>query len=409
MILVEFLDANPIENIGACFLENVSYIVYIGSDSVQKGNERVRKITSYLRKKGINAGTSYHHVAKNALPSAVRTLERIFHGVDEEVVIDLAGGNDTMLIAAGVVWEKRHAKGEHLSLITSSVEDGTVTFCHRDGCVRLSDSKRFENTIEENALLHGGSVINSFEIRPELSDSFLASMDNVWKVAMRGKGVRKNGRKSYPRRWNAFLSSLFAAGLISRVKGDGYSLSNAKKRLGANYGEVLLWLEALNASGAIRLEKRHDGDFISFTCLDGTQKLIEKAGNLLELKIYSEAVKSGMFTDCATGVCLDWDGRAGDTENEIDVMLMNGLVPVFISCKNGKIDDAELYKLSTVAERFGGEYAKKAIFVSDYGGVSQMSISSIKRRAENMGIRVVDNVNLIGRAELARIVRSLAK
>ena len=70
--------------------------------------------------------------------------------------------------------------------------------------------------------------------------------------------------------------------------------------------------------------------------------------------------------DCRVGVHLDWDGviynnSMKDTVNEIDVLSLRGVVPTFISCKNGTVNQMALYELETVAERFGGKYAKKVI------------------------------------------------
>lgn len=56
-----------------------------------------------------------------------------------------------------------------------------------------------------------------------------------------------------------------------------------------------------------------------------------------------------------------------DTENEIDVVLMKGLTLIFISCKNGQVDDDELYKLESVTNRFGGLYAKKVLIATYLG------------------------------------------
>ena len=67
-------------------------------------------------------------------------------------------------------------------------------------------------------------------------------------------------------------------------------------------------------------------------------------------------------------VTIDWDGityGVPNTKNEIDVMLMRDATPVFISCKNGNVSEEELYKLSEVADRFGGEFAKKVLVVTD--------------------------------------------
>ena len=75
------------------------------------------------------------------------------------------------------------------------------------------------------------------------------------------------------------------------------------------------------------------------------------AGRTLEMKIFKECLtlcdknNEYIYYDVANGVYVDWDGRinskAGpggyyvDTENEIDIVLMRGIVPIFISCKNG--------------------------------------------------------------------------
>ena len=53
------------------------------------------------------------------------------------------------------------------------------------------------------------------------------------------------------------------------------------------------------------------------------------------------------------------------SKNEIDVLLMKDMIPIFISCKNSSFLPEELYKLSAVAKHFGGEYAKK-VLVTNY-------------------------------------------
>ena len=75
---------------------------------------------------------------------------------------------------------------------------------------------------------------------------------------------------------------------------------------------------------------------------------LTKAGTLLELvtlltaKNMKKPDGTPYFNDARTGVMIDWDGvvhnnKAGmvDTEYEIDVILMKGEVPEYISCKNG--------------------------------------------------------------------------
>ena len=73
-----------------------------------------------------------------------------------------------------------------------------------------------------------------------------------------------------------------------------------------------------------------------------------------------------VYNDALSGVWLDWDGIpqtsfVPDVYNEVDVLLMHGATPVFISCKSGMMEVDELYKLFTVASRFGDKYARMAL------------------------------------------------
>ena len=119
-----------------------------------------------------------------------------------------------------------------------------------------------------------------------------------------------------------------------------------------------------------------------------------------------------LFTDGMTGVLLDWDGVVHDdwsmeTQNEVDVILMRGLVPIFISCKNGAIDEGELYKLHTVAQRFGGAYARKVLVATSLDR-SAHSREALLRRARNMGITVIDGVHEMTDKQFAARLRALA-
>ena len=92
--------------------------------------------------------------------------------------------------------------------------------------------------------------------------------------------------------------------------------------------------------------------------------------------------------DILTGALIYWDNdnpEDRDIVNEVDVIVMKGLVPVFVSCKNGTIEVDELYKLNTVATHFGGKYAKKVL-------VATNDAESIRSRADEMHIKVVDKL-----------------
>ena len=117
-------------------------------------------------------------------------------------------------------------------------------------------------------------------------------------------------------------------------------------------------------------------DTISFVIKnEQVKQCLSIAGQVLELAVAktmrSIKDKNGapLYHNVKVGVVIDWDGAEEDEEyrtiNEIDVIAMKGSIPLFISCKNGDFDANELYKLNTVAERFGRKYSKKVLISTE--------------------------------------------
>ena len=106
-------------------------------------------------------------------------------------------------------------------------------------------------------------------------------------------------------------------------------------------------------------------------------------------------------------VGIDWDGlvdaQGFDTCNEIDVVLMHGTTPLFVSCKNGNVDKDEPYKLHTVATRFGGPYARKMLIVTDPGQKKGRAYQTLRQRASDMGISFVSNAAKLTPQEWSQI------
>ena len=126
--------------------------------------------------------------------------------------------------------------------------------------------------------------------------------------------------------------------------------------------------------------------------------------------MYMEHKGKPYFNDCYVGVGIDWDGiihpleeNWKDTTNEIDVMLMRGSIPTFISCKHGKIGEEELYKLNTVATRFGGKYAKKILIATHLEKESASSMKSYLQRAKDMNIQLIPNARELSKKDWQKV------
>ena len=134
------------------------------------------------------------------------------------------------------------------------------------------------------------------------------------------------------------------------------------------------------------------------------KRCLTKAGQVLEMKmsilLMNAKDKKGnlIYNDVVNGVYIDWDGKIHensdipDTANEIDVLAMRGTIPIFISCKNGKVSIDELFKLNSVAEQFGGQYAQKILLAPGLYKNELPQYEYLFQRAEDMHIRVIDSI-----------------
>ena len=146
------------------------------------------------------------------------------------------------------------------------------------------------------------------------------------------------------------------------------------------------------------------------------KECLSKAGLLLELFIMIKATAlknedgSSYYTDALTGVMIDWNDEEIEdrrpVRNEIDVLLVKGLVPVFVSCKNGEVEVDELYKLSTVANRFGGKCAKKVIIAPSIDEMGKKA-EYIAERANEMGIKIIKDFDEFTDGKLNSVLKNL--
>lgn len=86
---------------------------------------------------------------------------------------------------------------------------------------------------------------------------------------------------------------------------------------------------------------------------------------------------------------------------------MKGLTPIFVSCKNGKIGEEELYKLNTVATHFGGKYAKKMLIATKLERESPIARKSYMQRAKDIGIFLVPNAGQMTKEDWQEMFKSI--
>jgi len=136
----------------------------------------------------------------------------------------------------------------------------------------------------------------------------------------------------------------------------------------------------------------------------------------LEMKVYVTAKrvkKDGhpVYHDVQNGVVIDWNGdvkEAGNTCNEVDVCMMRGNIPIFVSCKCGDVSTEELFKLNSVGNHFGNIYAKKVLIMNQPASNGEFQTYFL-HRAEDMGIQVIFNAHTLSEEEFSRRIETICK
>ena len=447
MTIIELIDSAPIHNIMGALAFNAEKIIYVGSENKDIfANKRKPKIEKFYRKKGLeNVSFEYVQIFKTDFEDIRTKLNKII-SENNSCYFDISGGEDIVLSALGFVFAEN--PDIHLYKVNPATKRIYLfeSQTDADGKHKIVNSKiltEIRNTVEENILAHGGTVVYDTE-KPgcthiwQMSVEFCQDLRQMWEICCLGPNGNKNNnnnnnKQSHPRMWNSIISTIENLQEINSSPNENelqVNIEYAKNYLKKRGGYVMTdgYLHALKKAMLISFGENNSDEVLHIVFKNEQVKLcLTKAGTLLELKTYiaCENLLKGQFTDCMTGVSIDWDGVVHteaanakeydkmnsdvrnaiieDTKNEVDVILMKGLIPYFISCKNGKFTAEELYKLYTVKEKFGTEYGKMFIVTTDFDkSDSEYNLEYLDQRAADMGIEIIKNVHLMSDAQFEK-------
>ena len=401
MTLIEFYDKARIENIAGALLARADNLILVGDQ--KKSMDKSKPVyEQLLLDRGIKTNVCCVAVNKNNLQNIIERLAEVIEKNDD-CILDLTGGDDLFLVAAGVLIERY---GERVKCHRFNLKNSTVSDCDADGNTVCVDS--FDVSIEENIRLYGGEITEEgFDF--VFDEDFCNDVRAIWNIS------RENQRY-----WN-FCSITICDILKNYNRAGGlcvsYSPHEVTEKLraaGGNYGLSKSFLEALEKSGLIYSLKYGEDVFFTFKN-EAVKDVISTPGKMLEVAVAAKLSeirdKEGkpLYNDIKVGVAIDWSADDGDespTINEIDVLAMKDAVPIFISCKSGTFDANELYKLKTVATRFGEKYAKCVIVFTSPESLKG-NLEYIRGRADDMGIRRIENPDAMSDAEFERVLRSV--
>jgi len=403
MTVIEFFDKeSAVENIVSTLLCNPEKVVFLGNNS-RKMKRSVEKYKAVVNGRGIDVGFEIRIVPANNLMAIVGTIEEIIKE-NPDCVVDLSGGDDLFLVAVGIVYAEN---ADTLKLHRFSISDNKMIDCDSDG--ELCASAAMEMSVEENIAVYGGRVIYDNEKNGgtavwDFRNGFDEDVYSMWSVC-----------KQNPVNWNKQIK------LLDKLCSEGYTRDGLsfEIRISDKFAEIREMtdlLKKLKASGVINKLHIENSEINLAFKNEQVKKCLTKSGLILELIIALSASEieddgTAVYNDVLTGVCIDWDGELqpdnkAEVENEMDVVLMKGMVPVFISCKNGMFSVEELYKLFVVAHRFGGNYVRKVLVATELEKLGSKE-AYIRARAESMGIRIIDDADSITEDALKKKIKNL--
>ena len=133
-------------------------------------------------------------------------------------------------------------------------------------------------------------------------------------------------------------------------------------------------------------------DSIRFRFPDETVRFwLRDVGAVLELQLWRACKAAGCFDDVVLSAIVNWQNgsiRSDSVTNEIDVMAVQELRPVFISCKACEVHTEALNELSILRERFGGKYSRAILATSGIAG--SRNRASVRNRAAKLGIELIE-------------------
>lgn len=391
---IEFLDLEVIENVVTCMHYKMDKVVFFGyEDTIKECKEHTEK---FLKKYCGVSEVEFCIISKQDLNDVVNQIEtkvKAEEALGNHVYFDITGGESLCLVAFGLL-----AAGLQKPMHMYDIEENEL--------VQLG--KKYEDNIEcvpENEVKLDlatyiemtGAKINDRRMGViNINDGdFMGLQDAMWQLLM-----------DYKWQWNTFCN-LLRDSLSEEKSLEASNNIVAKKGLNLNVFHTFMiklkQLGVLSKYNSRVVDRDENGKVmevaVSITYASFAWKeCITKAGTVLELRVYKELKEAGK--EVSQSVRIDWDGiihegedcagssddDAQDVLNEIDVLLLEGNVPTFISCKAGKMDKGKaltpLYELETVATRFGGKYAKKVL-------ATLYPVKGVyKERAKEMGIEL---------------------
>ena len=374
--LVELYDKEPIENILSSCIFEPDYVVYL-CDVADSSMRKERAVYRLLQRRKMKTLPRFYYV-DTSNPSAI---QRAFSAIIRDwpqCVFDLTGGKDLVLLCAGAFCECKQIPCYYIDAFHGR-------FISIQKCEDIKEKFCMPKLKAEDILGAAGAGILGYGHFPLslIDEEFEQDVFKVWDCIMQG-----------PCRWGSvagYFQAIFKNTddttlhyhMPITIASCTQTNIQADKRMMKKLAQIDI------------LQDFHtDDQWIDFRIKNSLiKKCLSNHGIWLELYGYLCAKQTNWFDDVRTSLLIDWDGenKRDGTRNEVDIFLVKGTIPLFISCKMGAPTALALSEIKMLSGKFGGENAKIILLTASAVKAENHVLAT---RAKDMGIILLDRGDL---------------
>lgn len=379
--LIELYDERPIENVLATEMFQPEETVILCPPEAVSDKALRETLNKYFEHRGCPVKLTTVPVSLLDAAKVGKQIEKILE-THEDCAIDISGGTDASLFAAGAACADTPVF-TYSRRKNSFFEIQNAPFARSLKCSVTLDAKSC-------FLMAGGKLLPGREDNEQLKNR-QDEIDALFSIF-----------RKYRRQWRRQIGYIQA---VSSSE-EGVLRAEGPHTVKVDHGNVTVDEGMLNelCDAGLILDLQITPDRISFRFPDEMVRFwLRDIGSVLELQVYRACVAADCFDDVVLSAVVNWEGGATQRNavtNEIDVVAVQGIQPVFISCKTSEIRTEALNELAVLRDRFGGKGSRAIIVTS---APASRNRALMRMRAAELNIEVIE----LGDIEKARLIARL--
>jgi len=377
MTIVEIYDSEPVNNVVASLALKPDKLVFLCNKQKKPSDKEISNLRAFFSSALKGLEISFQEFSHLDFTGIIKIFEEISAN-NNDVIFELTGGYEPAIMAASNFCLERNIPCFYLDY---NEKNPLVALTP----LPFSEISMPRLTIDQILLLNGCQKRHHGHIQMDINNREQASdLLKIVDIALNDKYAWRN------------LIRYFQ--FVSKDTREEMNFHSRYKIKASKNNEIFIHpkiMDSLDKKGLISINKKlSTSDIVHFRFKNEMVKgLLKSDGFWLEFYTYYMAGRINYFDEIAMSSIIDWNydsKNLRDPINEIDLILVRGITPIFISCKTSVPSAFDLYEIKSLAEKFGGSMAKAVLVTSS----DLNSNKSYFVRARELNIRIIEKSSL---------------